>query len=218
MAYIVTDRTGRYLLSASYPGNKLTINPIGDNGLVVEKTTQIVPDRAKAHCILIDAANKHVYATSLGADTVMQWKFDPTTGTLSPIGPGIIPAKPGAGPRHLALHPSGRYLYLITETTDTIGAYAIDPPTGTLTELHFVNALPEDFKEQPAAADLHVTPDGRFLYGSERKTSTLPVTASTPTRAPCRRSAIFRPRRHRAASRSIRAAASCCRSGSIRMR
>ena len=173
MAYIVTDRTGRYLLSASYPGNKLTINPIADNGMVVEKTTQIIPDRAKSHCILVDAANKHVYATSLGADTVMEWKFDPAKGTLAPIGPGIVPAKPGAGPRHLALHPTGRFLYLITETTDTIGAYAIDTPTGTLTELQFVDALPADFKEQPAAADLHVTPNGRFLYGSERKTSTL---------------------------------------------
>ena len=173
MAYIVTDRTGRYLLSASYPGNKLTINPISDNGIVVEKTTQIVADRPKSHCILVDAANKYVYATSLGADTVMEWKFDPTKGTLSPIGPGIIQTRPGAGPRHMALHPSGRLLYLISETTDTIGAYAIDPVTGTLTELQFVDALPEGFKEQPAAADLHMTPDGRFLYGSERKTSTL---------------------------------------------
>ena len=173
MAYIVTDRTGRYLLSASYPGNKLTINPIDDKGHIVEKTTQIIPDRPKAHCILVDAANKHVYATSLGADTIMEWKFDPAAGRLSPIGPGIMQTRPGAGPRHLALHPNGRFLYLITETTDTIGAYAIDQPTATLTELQFVNALPADFKEQPAAADLHVTPDGRFLYGSERRTSTL---------------------------------------------
>jgi len=173
MAYIVTDRTGRYLLSASYPGNKLTINPIDDKGHIVEQTTQIIPDRPKAHCILVDAANRHVYATSLGADTIMEWKFDPAAGRLSPIGPGIIQTRPGAGPRHLALHPNGRFLYLITETTDTIGAYAIDPPTATLTELQFVNALPADFKEQPAAADLHVTPDGRFLYGSERKASTL---------------------------------------------
>jgi 6-phosphogluconolactonase len=173
MAYIVTDRTGRYLLSASYPGNKLTINPIGDNGLIQEKTTQIIPDRPKAHCILVDAANKNVYATSLGADLVMSFKFDPGSGTLSPNGRGGIHTKTGAGPRHLALHPNGRFLYLITETTDTIGGYAIDPATGTLTELQFVNALPSDFKEQPAAADLHVTPDGRFLYGSERKTSTL---------------------------------------------
>jgi 6-phosphogluconolactonase len=173
MAYIVTDRTGRFLLSASYPGNRLTINPIDANGHVVEKTTEIIPDRPKSHCILVDAANKYCYATSLGADIIMQWKFDPAGGTLSPNTPAEMHTKAGAGPRHMALHPTGRFLYLITETTDTIGAYAIDPATGVLTELQFVNALPADFKEQPAAADLHVTPDGRVLYGSERKTSTL---------------------------------------------
>ena len=173
MAYIVTDRTGRFLLSASYPGNKLTINPIDANGHIVEKTTQIVPDRPKSHCILVDAANKYCYATSLGSDIVMEWKFDAAAGTLSPNGPGEAHTKPGAGPRHMALHPTGRFLYLITETTNTIGAYAINPATGVLTELQFVDASPADFKEQPAAADLHVTPDGRFLYGSERKTSTL---------------------------------------------
>ena len=173
MAYIVTDRTGRYLLSASYPGNKLTINPIDEKGQVVEKPTQIIPDRPKSHCILVDATNKYCYATSLGSDTIMEWKFDPETGTLSPNGPGEVRTKEGAGPRHMALHPNRRFLYLITETTGTIGAYAIDPASGTLKELQFVDALPADFKQQPAAADLHVTPDGRFLYGSERKTSTL---------------------------------------------
>jgi len=173
MAYIVTDRTGRFLLSASYPGNKLTINPIDDQGHVVEKTTQIIPDKPKAHCIIVDPTNKHCYATSLGSDTLMEWKFDPASGTLSPNGPSEVHTKPGAGPRHLALHPNRRFLYLITETADTIGAYAVDPETGTLNELQFVDALPADFKEQPAAADLHITPDGRFLYGSERKTSTL---------------------------------------------
>ena len=173
MAYIVTDRTGRYLLSASYPGNKLTVNPIDEAGHVVEKTTQIIPNKPKAHCILVDQANKYCYATSLGADIIMEWKFDPAAGTLVPNGPGEIHTKPGAGPRHMAFHPSGRFLYLITETTDTIGAYAIDAASGTLKELQFVGALPADFKEQPAAADLHVTPGGRFLYSSERKTSTL---------------------------------------------
>jgi 6-phosphogluconolactonase len=173
MAYIVTDRTGRYLLCASYPGNKLTVNPIDEAGHVVEKTTQIIPNKPKAHCILVDQANKYCYATSLGADIVMEWKFDPAAGTLAPNGPGEIHTKPGAGPRHMAFHPNGRFLYLITETTDTIGAYAIDAASGTLKELQFVDARPADFKEQPAAADLHVTPDGRFLYGSERKTSTL---------------------------------------------
>lgn len=173
MAYIITDRSGRFLLSASYPGNKLTINPIAADGKVVEKTTQIIPNRPKSHCIMVDAENKYCYATSLGSDIVMEWIFDPSTGTLSPNGPGEVHTKPGAGPRHMALHPNRRFLYLITETTDTIGAYAIDPANGTLTELQFVDARPEGFTAQPAAADLHVTPDGRFLYGSERKTSTL---------------------------------------------
>lgn len=173
MAYINTDRTGRYLLAASYPGNELAINPIDADGHIVEKPTQIVPNRPKSHCILVDATNKYCYATSLGADIVMEWKFDAANGTLSPNGPGEVHTKPGAGPRHMALHPNRRFLYLITETTDTIGAYAIDPATGTLTELQFVDARPPGFTGQPAAADLHVTPDGRFLYGSERKTSSL---------------------------------------------
>jgi 6-phosphogluconolactonase len=173
MAYLSTDRTGHWLLAASYPGNQLSINPIDGDGHIVEKPTQIVPNRPKSHCILVDAANKYCYATSLGADIVMEWIFDPAAGTLSPNGPGAVHTKPGAGPRHMALHPNRRFLYLITETTDTIGTYAIDPTSGTLTELQFVDARPAGFTAQPAAADLHVTPDGQFLYGSERKTSTL---------------------------------------------
>jgi 6-phosphogluconolactonase len=173
MAYLKTDRTGRYLLAASYPGNQLSINPIGADGRISEKPTQIIANRPKSHCILVDAENKHCYATSLGADIVMEWNFDPASGTLAPNGPGEVHTKLGAGPRHLALHPTGRFLYLITETTDTIGTYSIDPATGRLAEGQFVDAKPTGFTGQPAAADLHITPDGRFLYGSERKTNTL---------------------------------------------
>jgi 6-phosphogluconolactonase len=73
--------------------------------------------------------------------------------------------------RHLTFHPSGKFAYLITETTATIGAYAVDPGTGQLKQLQFVNTA--TYKEQPAASDIHVTPDGKFLYGAERKTSML---------------------------------------------
>jgi 6-phosphogluconolactonase len=218
MAYIVTDRSGRFLLSASYPGSKLTINPIDDKGLVMEKTTQIILNKPKAHCILVDPTNRYSYATSLGNDVVTEWKFDPVTGTLSPNGPGEVYTKPGAGPRHLALHPNRRFLYVITETTDTIGAYAIDPASGTLTELQFVDALPPNFKDQPAAADLHVTParTAGFFMAANARRAPLSATASTPTKARCRRSGTSRPRRRRAASTSTPGAASCSRSDSIR--
>jgi 6-phosphogluconolactonase len=155
MAYINTDRTGRFLLAASYPGNKLTINPIDADGHIVKKTTQIIPDRPKSHCILVDAANKYCYATSLGGDIVMEWKFDPATGTLSPNGPGEVHTKPGVGPRHMALHPHRRFLYLITETTATIGTYAIDPATGTLAEVQFVDARPPGFTALTASGVMY---------------------------------------------------------------
>jgi len=174
IAYIITDRSGGFLLSASYPGSKLAINPIDAQGGVQGQMTQIIPTKPKAHCIVVDSTNKYCYATSLGGDIVMEWKFDAATGRLSPNSPAAIALWPGNGPRHLAFHPNHRFLYLITETTARIAAFAIDPGTGTLKEIEIVDTLPADFHEQPAAADLHVTSDGRFIYGSERKSSTLP--------------------------------------------
>ena len=173
MAYTTVDRTGRWLLCASYPQGKLTVNPIDAQGRVQAPPSQIITDRPKAHCVVADAANKNVYLAVLDQDIILQLKFDPATGKLTPNTPESIKTKQGAGPRHMAFHPNGRFLYLITETTATIGAYAIDPGNGTLKELQFVDTLPPEFKDKPAAADLHVTPDGRFLYGSERRTSTL---------------------------------------------
>ncbi len=170
MAYIITDRSGRFLLCASYPGSLLAINPIDAQGRVQGRTIQVIPTKPKAHCIVVDATNRYSYATSLGGDIVMEWKFDAATGRNSPA---AVALKPGNGPRHLAFHPNHRFLYLITETTARIAAFAIDPGTGTLEEIEIVDTLPADFHEQPAAADLHVTPDGRFIYGSERKSSML---------------------------------------------
>ena len=142
MAYLSTDRTGHWLLAASYPGNQLSINPIDGDGHIVEKPTQIVPNRPKSHCILVDAANKYCYATSLGADIVMEWIFDPAAGTLSPNGPGAVHTKPGAGPRHMALHPNRRFLYLITETTDTIGDLRHRPDLGHLDRIAVCRCAP----------------------------------------------------------------------------
>ncbi len=173
MAYATTDRTGRWLLCASYPGGKLTVNPIGADGRVWAPPQQVVRDRPKAHCVLVDSSNRFAYCAVLAQDVILQLKFDPATGAVSPNMPESVGTKKGDGPRHLAFHPNGRFLYLITETTARIGAYAVDPKSGTLKELQFVDTRPADFKEQPAAADLHVTPDGRFLYGSERRTNTL---------------------------------------------
>jgi 6-phosphogluconolactonase len=172
MAYINTDRTGRHLLCASYVGAKLAIYPINDDHAVEAKATQILDTKPKAHCVVIDSGNKHVYLPVLGGDVVMEFNFDPASGTVSPDGPGQIATKPNAGPRHFTIHPNKRWGYLITETTATIGAYAI-APDGTLGEIAFVDTGDWNGKDSAAASDIHVTPDGKFLYGAVRTTSTL---------------------------------------------
>ena len=170
MAYLNTDRSGKFLLGASYVGAKLAIYPITREGTVAPQATQILDTKPKAHCVVVDAANKHVYVPVLGGDEILELDFDAAKGTVSPNGPGVIATRKGAGPRHLTFHPNGRWAYLMTETTATMGAYAVNPD-GTLKELQFVET--GSYKEQPAASDIHVTPDGRFVYGAERKTSTL---------------------------------------------
>ena len=172
MAYIATDRSGRFLFSASYSGNKIAVNAIGATG-VVQAAHQIVSTEPNAHCILPDPSNQFVLSTSLGGDIVYQWRFDAATGMLSPNSPASVPVKEGAGARHLAFHPKGKFAYLINELDATIYAFAYDGATGRLSQLQIVSAMPLGFDGKPWAADIHLTPDGRYLYGTERTSSTI---------------------------------------------
>ena len=173
MAYLNVDKTGKNLLAASYVGAKVAVYPIDALYTVEEKATQVIDTKPKAHCVFIDAANKNVYVPVLGADHVMQFKFDAAKGTLTPNDPPVVATKEGAGPRHLTIHPNAKWAYLITETTATIGAYAIDKDKGTLTEVAYVDTGDWNKKDSAFASDIHVTPDGKFLYGAVRTTSTL---------------------------------------------
>jgi 6-phosphogluconolactonase len=173
MAYIVTDRTGKFLLSASYGGNKVTVNPIGADGLV-QDATQIMPTQPNAHAIMTDPSNKYVLHTSLGGDMIYQDKFDAKTGKLTPNDPPSISVKAKAGARHFVFSPNKKFVYLINELDGSIYVFPWDAKTGTLKkEVQVATSLPKDFSGKPWAADIHVTPDGKFLYASERTTSTL---------------------------------------------
>lgn len=173
MAYITTDRTGAFLLCASYTDAKLAVYPIGADGVVESPPTQIIPTGPHAHCIVVDQPNRFAYSAILGSDHVMQMQFDAREGTLSAIEPATLSTRPGAGPRHLALHPNGRHLYLLNQTHATVSALRIEAGAGTLAETEMLTTLPAHFLGEANAADIHLTPDGRFLYTSERQTSTM---------------------------------------------
>jgi 6-phosphogluconolactonase len=202
MANIATDRTGRFLLAASYTGHKVSVNPIGWRGMVQPDPTQVLMTGRHAHAILPDPSNRFVYIPNLGSDQIMQMVFDEKTGLLTPNKPAAVYTKYGAGPRHLDFSPNNRFVYVLNELNGTVNAYAFDNQTGLLSEIQSLSALPPDSKLPPAipsagigaaqtgpavereeikCADIHVTPDGRFLYASERTSSTLAAYAVDST-------------------------------------
>jgi 6-phosphogluconolactonase len=172
MAFISTDNTGRWLFGASYPGNLLSVSPINGDG-IAGPVRHVVPARPNAHAVRADPSNRFVLNTSLGGDVVQQHRFDVTTGALTPNEPPFVSVRSGAGPRHFVFHPDGRRVYLLNELDASVYVFAYDAGRGTLSELQTVDARPPGFTEPPAAADIHATPDGRFLYASVRNTSTL---------------------------------------------
>jgi 6-phosphogluconolactonase len=182
--YLSTDRTGRWLLSASYAEALVSVSPIGLQGYP-QPPHQVIRTEANPHSIQVDTANRHAFVPSLGGDVFLQWNFDAVTGRLSPNAPASVRVAPGAGPRHFAFHPINRTVYLLNELDASLYVYAYDASSGTLRQRQVLTALPPDFDGPshgtegvstncgPKAADIHCTPDGRYLYASERTTNSL---------------------------------------------
>src|SRR5215204_4873091 len=176
--YVTVADSGRFVLVANYLGGNVAVLPVLKDGSLgeavdVEQDEGSGPKRdrqeaAHAHFVMLDRANRFAYSCDLGTDKVMVYRFNRRTGALSPNAPPSFSSKPGAGPRHMAFHPRGRFVYVLNELDSTVTALAHDPARGTLRELQTLSALPADFSEANTGADIHVTPDGKFLYSSNR--------------------------------------------------
>jgi 6-phosphogluconolactonase len=185
--YISLDRTGRFLFGASYGGNLVSVNVIASNRGILPEPLQVIPTARNAHAIRVDNSNRYVYVPHLGTDQVLQFVFDEKSGRLASNTPPLLQMKAGTGPRHFIFSSDNRFVYLLSELVATITTLSLDDKTGLLTEVSSASALPPDSKLQPGAArpssrntdndiwaaDLHLTPDGKFLYASERTSSTL---------------------------------------------
>jgi len=174
MANIDIDRSGRWLFAASYGGHKISVNAIDKDGLV-GAVQQVMPTQPNAHAIHADAANRFVWATSLGGDNLSSWHFDAVTGALSPNDPPLTATAPKSGPRHFLWDSAQRRLYLLCELDAALYVFEHDAASGRLREVQRTSALPPGFAGKPWAADLHLAPDGRHLYASERTSSTITV-------------------------------------------
>jgi 6-phosphogluconolactonase len=189
--YISLDRTGKTLFGASYGGHLVSANALGKDGLPTAAAPQVIPTARNAHSIIIDKTNRWVFVPHLGTDQIFQFKFDAKTGKLASNTPAVVQMKQGTGPRHIILSADNRFAYLLSEMVATVTTLSLDPKTGLLTEVSVANLLPADSKLVPGvprgavggpganqaprdtandiwASDLHLTPDGRFLYAAER--------------------------------------------------
>jgi len=175
--YLTMDRRAKTLLVANYTGGSLTALPLRSDGTlglateVKQHEGSSIKEQQKgphAHCIILDTAERYALAADLGIDKVMIYRFDPMTAKLTPGKQPSAELQQGAGPRHLTLHPNGKYLYVINELDSTMTAFQYNGTNGTLTDIETVSTLPSDFSGVSYCADVHVSPSGKFLYGSNR--------------------------------------------------
>ncbi len=176
--YLDVDATGKTLLVANYSTGSVASLPVRDDGSLGEAASfiqhagsSVDPVRQTgphAHSIVVSPENRFAYAADLGLDEVLIYRLDAAKATLSPNQTPLAKTSPGAGPRHLTFHPNGKYLYAINELGNSVTLFDYDPRSGALRERQTISTLPQEFEGKSYCADMKITPNGRFLYGTNR--------------------------------------------------
>ena len=176
--HVSVDGAGKHVLVANYSSGSASVIPIlpdgslgGPTGFVQHEGTGPHPSRQEgphAHSINVSPDDRFAFVADLGIDRIMIYRLDAATGTLRPNDPPFAALAPGAGPRHFAFHPDGRFAYVINELDGTITGFAYNTTTGALTPIETVSTLPKGFQGQNLCAEIRVHPAGGFLYGSNR--------------------------------------------------
>lgn len=199
-AHMSLDAAGKYAFVANYAGGTIAVLPIhadGSLGAAVDvlrdkgsigstRATSAPPgsfaisghDAPHAHMIAADPQGKFVLATDLGQDRLYVYRFNSTTGKLTPLEHQPFVSLPtGDGPRHFAFHPNGRWLYTIQEEASTVVFFHFDPATGRLAAQQTVSSLPPGFAGSSFASEILLSPDGKTLYAANRLHDTIAIFA-----------------------------------------
>ncbi|HXO60309.1 MAG TPA: lactonase family protein [Candidatus Acidoferrales bacterium] len=176
--YVSFDQSGKYLLVANYTGGSVSTFPVAPDGRVGSASAFVQhrgsgPNKERqegphAHYIASSVDNRFVFVVDLGLDEVVVYRFDPAKGSLTPNDPPFVKVAPGAGPRHLAFHPNGKFAYVLNEVNSTVTVFANDSRNGSFSTLQTLPTIPKGFTAHNDTAEIVVHPSGKFLYVSNR--------------------------------------------------
>ena len=181
--FLAPDRTGKYLLSAYYQGGGVTVHPLAADGAVGPAPLDWLATAAGAHAIQTDPSNRFAFVPHIarlndnvleplreshGPNMILQLRFDPNTGRLTPNSPDRVEPSERLGPRHYCFHPTKDVVYFSNEQGCSVTAYRMDPATGALSAVQTVTTLPAGYSERNTCSQIHLTPSGRFLYVGNR--------------------------------------------------
>lgn len=176
--YLQIDATGRTAVTANYGTGSTASLPVKEDGTLGEAasffqhvvaTNDSAPKIVShAHCAVVSPDNRYVYVADLGLDQVLTYRLDAATSKLTRNDPPFAKVPDGAGPRHLTFHPGGKLVYVINEKGNSVTVFDYDAATGSLTEKQTISTLPKEFAGKSYCADVKITPNGRFLYGTNR--------------------------------------------------
>jgi 6-phosphogluconolactonase len=185
-SYVSVDGSGKYVLDANYGGGFVEVYSLAKDGSLDQQTAfvqhigssvDVRQSKPYAHWFRTDPTNKFGLVADLGMDEVVIYRFDASTGKLTPNEPPFTKVAGGMGPRHLAFHPNGKWVYGIAEIANQVMAFNWDAGKGTLTQFQSVKTLADGFKDPNTAAEITVRADGKFLYASNRGEDSIVVYA-----------------------------------------
>jgi 6-phosphogluconolactonase len=170
--HVNIDGTGKWLVVSNYNGGSFCIYPllpdgkIGAKVLLTSFNTKDTAIKSHVHASIFSADNKYLFTTDLGLNTIMQYPFDEQNGLINPTQATATDFEKGTGPRHLVFHPNKKYLYSIEELSGSISMMLFDE--NKLAVKQHISTLPLNFTGKIGSADIHISPNGKFLYASNR--------------------------------------------------
>ncbi|MEI9809170.1 MAG: lactonase family protein [Bacteroidota bacterium] len=188
--YVEIDKTGKWVAAGNYSSGSLSILPVNTDGSLGTTTTHIQhegsgvnkqrQEKPHVHCTVFSPDNKFLFVPDLGIDKVMIYAFDVATGKLSPAKQPFAKSVDGSGPRHFVFHPTNKYAYLIEELSGTVETFQYKD--GGLKNIQRISTMPANDTSFAGSADIHISPDGKFLYASNRSTAnTIAIYKINPT-------------------------------------